>query len=180
MQTPGWSSIPSGFCAPRSRRPRRRSSTGPVGQPGPGRCPTIATTPGAWPTSRSTSVRPTPRRISRSSDGSSVGFTAPGARVTMSPDQHLIVVAPHPDDETLGLGGTIHDHLQNAGSAEIIAVPDGEAADDMAGREARAELARRRQQERRAALALLGAAGVRVTSLRFADRDVVLHQPPLP
>jgi LmbE family N-acetylglucosaminyl deacetylase len=97
----------------------------------------------------------------------------------MSPDQHLIVVAPHPDDETLGLGGTIHDHLQDAGSAEIIAVTDGEAADDMAGREARAELARRRQQERRAALALLGAAGVRVTSLRFPDRDVVLHEPRL-
>jgi LmbE family N-acetylglucosaminyl deacetylase len=97
----------------------------------------------------------------------------------MNPDQHLIVVAPHPDDETLGLGGTIHDHLRGAGSAEIIAVTDGEAADDMAGREARAAVASRRQLERRTALALLGAAGVSFTRLRFPDRDVALHEPRL-
>jgi LmbE family N-acetylglucosaminyl deacetylase len=94
-------------------------------------------------------------------------------------EPHLIVVAPHPDDETLGLGGTIYDHLRSDGSIEIIAVTDGEAADDMADGDARAALATRREREREAALVALGAADLAVTRLRLPDRDVVLHEPHL-
>jgi LmbE family N-acetylglucosaminyl deacetylase len=95
----------------------------------------------------------------------------------MRADRHLIVVAPHPDDETLALGGTIYDHLRAGGSCEIVAVTDGEGADDRAGREARAVLALRRDQERRNALALLGADRVTVKRLRLPDRDVSAHEP---
>ena len=53
--------------------------------------------------------------ISNSSDASKLSSRDGAARATMNPERHLIVVAPHPDDETLGIGGTIHDHLRSAG-----------------------------------------------------------------
>ena len=98
----------------------------------------------------------------------------------MRADQHLIVVAPHPDDETLALGGTIYDHLRAGGSVEIVAVTDGEGADDRADREARAALALRRDEERRDALVRLGADRVPVTRLGLPDRDVSGHELLLP
>lgn len=89
---------------------------------------------------------------------------------------HLLVVAPHPDDETLALGGTIHDHLRCGGSCEIVAVTDGEAADNRAGPAERWALARRRALERREALRALGASTVPVTRLGLPDREVARHQ----
>lgn len=41
---------------------------------------------------------------------------------------HIVVVAPHPDDETLGAGGLICTCAQNAIKVTIISVTDGEAA----------------------------------------------------
>jgi len=117
-----------------------------------------------------------PERHLRSPDAPNSSSSRAAAGARMNPARHLIVVAPHPDDETLGLGGTIHDHLRSAGSAEIIAVTDGEAADEVGCSEARAALARRRHQERGAALTILGAAAVHVTRLRFPDRGVELHE----
>ena len=97
----------------------------------------------------------------------------------MSPHTHLIIVAPHPDDETIGLGGTIHDHVRSGGTVEIIAVTDGEAADDEADEQGRAQLAIRRDREREHALSLLGAAQVEVARLRLPDREVAQHEPEL-
>ena len=36
-----------------------------------------------------------------------------------------LVIAPHPDDETLGCGGTILKHLDNHDSVTIMLVTDG-------------------------------------------------------
>lgn len=94
----------------------------------------------------------------------------------MTSDMHLLVVAPHPDDETLALGGTIHDHLRCGGSCEVVAVTDGEAADDTAGPAERWALGRRRAQERRESLRSLGASMVRVTRLGLPDREVAREQ----
>ena len=94
----------------------------------------------------------------------------------MGPERHLIVVAPHPDDETFALGGTIHDHLRRGGSCEIVAVTDGEAADELGDSNARATMAARRDNERKAALALLGAGEIDVNRLGYPDRDVALHE----
>lgn len=95
--------------------------------------------------------------------------------VLVEPRTHLIVVAPHPDDETIGLGGTIHDHLQGGGTVEIIAVTDGEAADDQADGPAQRALAMARDRERTRALASLQAEHVPVHRLRLPDRHVGEH-----
>ena len=88
---------------------------------------------------------------------------------------HLIVVAPHPDDETIALGGTIHDHLRRGGSCQIVAVTEGEAADNQASPEERAALALRRAAERAAALETVGAGAAGVDRLRYPDREVHAH-----
>ncbi len=93
----------------------------------------------------------------------------------MITEQHLIVVAPHPDDETLALGGTIHDHLRSGGTCEIVAVTDGEAADELAAPGSRRTMAARRQSERAAAMVTLGAGNVQITELHLPDRHVTAH-----
>jgi LmbE family N-acetylglucosaminyl deacetylase len=93
----------------------------------------------------------------------------------MITERHLIVVAPHPDDETLALGGTIHDHLRAGGTCEIVAVTDGESADDLATPDLRRRMAERRQSERAAAMVALGAGEVEITELHLPDRHVPAH-----
>jgi LmbE family N-acetylglucosaminyl deacetylase len=44
------------------------------------------------------------------------------------PVAHIVVVAPHPDDETLGAGGLIFSCAQSTSPVTIISVTDGEAA----------------------------------------------------
>ena len=44
------------------------------------------------------------------------------------PAGHIIVVAPHPDDETLGAGGLIFSCAKTATRVTVISVTDGEAA----------------------------------------------------
>ena len=68
---------------------------------------------------------PTARlRLSRSAAGSSL----PDAQ---APDVgRVVVVAPHPDDETLGAGGTIHDLIRLGFSVTVVVVTDGAASHD--------------------------------------------------
>jgi LmbE family N-acetylglucosaminyl deacetylase len=44
------------------------------------------------------------------------------------PPAHIVVVAPHPDDETLGAGGLIFSCTKMARRVTVISVTDGEAA----------------------------------------------------
>jgi LmbE family N-acetylglucosaminyl deacetylase len=44
------------------------------------------------------------------------------------PAAHIVVVGPHPDDETLGAGGLIFTCAQTAARVTVISVTDGEAA----------------------------------------------------
>jgi LmbE family N-acetylglucosaminyl deacetylase len=63
-----------------------------------------------------------------------------------------LVVAPHPDDEILGVGGL----LALIGAADIVAVTDGEASHPHADPRTRSDLAQRRPAETDAALGALG------------------------
>jgi LmbE family N-acetylglucosaminyl deacetylase len=87
---------------------------------------------------------------------------------TASPQawRSVVIVAAHPDDEVLGVGGTMA--LLAAGGARLrlIAVTDGEASHPGADPEA---IGRTRTAESAAALAALGMPDIDVIRLRFPD-----------
>ncbi len=65
----------------------------------------------------------------------------------LEPHHRLVVVAPHPDDEVLGMGGMLSMHAAHGGRCAIVAVTDGEASHaDVAGCDPFG-LARRRRAE---------------------------------
>ena len=79
----------------------------------------------------------------------------PPLALTPAP-RRAVVIAPHPDDEVLGVGGLLT-LLHRVGAAiHIIAVTDGEASHFRSTAITPAELARRRAAETVAALAALG------------------------
>lgn len=84
----------------------------------------------------------------------------------------VAVVAAHPDDEVLGVGGTLALLAAGVTRLRLIAVTDGEASDPGAGDPA--GLARRRAGERTAALTILGAGDVEVVRLGFPDTGLSL------
>lgn len=67
----------------------------------------------------------------------------------------VVVVAAHPDDEVLGFGGTMATLLAAGVEVHTVCLTDGEASHGAASAAARAELAARRRDELRAALAEL-------------------------
>jgi LmbE family N-acetylglucosaminyl deacetylase len=87
------------------------------------------------------------------------------------PPGHALVIAPHPDDETLAAGGLIA-HLRSQGArVTVIAVTDGENAyPDMPN------LADSRQREQTQALARLGVSEVDVHRLRLPDSGVEQYE----
>jgi len=78
-----------------------------------------------------------------------------------------VVIAPHPDDETLGAGGLIAAQIRRGVPVRVIAVTDGEAAfPDVTG------LGELRRAEQEAALAQLGVPASDTIRLRLADGNV--------
>ncbi|HEX6160734.1 MAG TPA: PIG-L family deacetylase, partial [Thermoanaerobaculia bacterium] len=73
--------------------------------------------------------------------------------------ERLLVLAPHPDDEVIGCGGLVAQHLREGRSVRIVIATDGAQAGDAAGRE----------EESRRGIARLGE-GAEVEFLRFPDR----------
>ncbi|MFC1413514.1 PIG-L deacetylase family protein [Streptacidiphilus sp. N1-12] len=87
-----------------------------------------------------------------------------------------VVVAAHPDDEVLGLGGAIA-RLADAGvRLRLVSVTDGEASHPHSDAPAASDLARIRAVETEQALAALGAADVEVVRLGLPDTGVGLHE----
>ncbi|HEX6641817.1 MAG TPA: PIG-L family deacetylase [Thermoanaerobaculia bacterium] len=74
--------------------------------------------------------------------------------------ERLLVLAPHPDDEVIGCGGLIAQHLQEHRAVRIVIATDGAEAGDVAVREA----------ESRRGIAALGTA--EVVFLGFRDRSL--------
>lgn len=80
----------------------------------------------------------------------------------------VLVVSPHPDDESLGCGGTVSKHVEAGDSVHAIFLTSGERGGH--GRPPE-ETARIREQEARAAAAILGLACVEF----WRERDGALR-----
>ena len=82
------------------------------------------------------------------------------------PTGRTVVVAPHPDDETLGAGGLIADRRARGLDVVVVAVTDGDAAYDAGGDPA---LAAVRRDEQLAALDALGCGPDTIVRLGVGD-----------
>ena len=76
--------------------------------------------------------------------------------------ERLLVLAPHPDDEVIGCGGLVAQHLREGRAVRIVIATDGAEAN--AG-------ASDREEESRRGVAMLGD-GAELTFLRFPDRGL--------
>jgi len=90
---------------------------------------------------------------------------------TVRPRGRVVVVAPHPDDEVLGVGGTLAVWAAEGTVVVVVAVTDGEGSHPDSPTLTPAALADRRAEERRAALAALGIEAA-VDRLRLPDGAV--------
>lgn len=90
------------------------------------------------------------------------------------PRGRLAVVAPHPDDEVLGVGGALAAHARLGGRIEVVTVTDGEACWPDLDEPARRSLARRRRAESREAHRQLGLLATR-HDLGVPDGEVADH-----
>ncbi len=89
------------------------------------------------------------------------------ARSLTDLSQSAIIFAPHPDDETLGCGGTILRKKAAGAAVKLVFVTDGSRSH--AAFMAEAELRAIRESEALAAAAALGIAAADVTFLGFGD-----------
>ncbi|WP_086621663.1 PIG-L deacetylase family protein [Kushneria konosiri] len=95
----------------------------------------------------------------------------------VAPHQHAVIVAPHPDDETLGFAGLML-QLADAGHAlQIVAVTDGTASHAGSAHFTPEHLARQRPLESLEALSRLGCQQqTTMTRLTLPDTRVAEHE----
>lgn len=84
----------------------------------------------------------------------------------------VVVVAPHPDDEVLAIGGTLSSLHRQGAAITMVAVTDGEAARPEASSTERHRLADVRAAERRSAARCLGLGSLPVHRLKLPDGGV--------
>jgi LmbE family N-acetylglucosaminyl deacetylase len=99
------------------------------------------------------------------------GFAVVDAAVQLG-DGGLVVVAPHPDDESLGCGGLISAACAAGRPVKVIIVSDGTGSHPRSRVYSRTRLRALRESEARCAVAALGLAPCHVEFLRLADRFV--------
>src|SRR5262245_11208765 len=97
------------------------------------------------------------------------------------PDTRLLVIAPHPDDETIGAGGLIQRVHAAGGQVRVAFLTDGDAYREGVKREDHGRLpqpkdyrgyGRRRERESKMALATLGLPPSASTFLSFPDKGL--------
>ncbi len=91
------------------------------------------------------------------------------------PNGSVIIVAPHPDDETLGAGSLIATLRARGVPVTVVAATDGENAYDTS-QERRLALAAVREREQREALAELGVKPSAIKRLRMTDGGLAAEE----
>jgi len=89
--------------------------------------------------------------------------------------RRLVVIAPHPDDETLGCGSLIARAVDRGVRVGVIALTDGDASHPSSRRWPAAALGHLRSGEQRRALARLAAGQAPVRRLGWGDGRVAAH-----
>lgn len=88
----------------------------------------------------------------------------------------LLVLAPHPDDETLGCGATVIRTILRGGDVLVLAATDGRSAQPEADPKV---MAATRRGELAAATKVLGLSPEQVRILGFPDGELSRHEDPL-
>lgn len=102
-----------------------------------------------------------------------LGLTAVSLNETL-PKGPILVLAPHPDDETLGCGATIL-HLKEKGcKIRIVIITDGATSTDMNGAEA-SQIVKARRTETQKAAKILGLPETELVFLPYPDRAAQEH-----
>jgi LmbE family N-acetylglucosaminyl deacetylase len=91
--------------------------------------------------------------------------------IWVPPPMPLVVLAPHPDDETLGAGGFIAAQCLRGTDVVVVAVTDGESAYGYDP-----NLGKIRELEQRNALMRLGVSAENISRLRLPDSKVAAHE----
>jgi LmbE family N-acetylglucosaminyl deacetylase len=94
------------------------------------------------------------------------------ALVSGSRAPRMVVLAPHPDDEILAVGGLLATLAQAGWQIDVVAVTDGEGSHPRSRTVTPPEIARLRAREREHALACLGLDRAGVTRLACPDSAV--------
>ncbi|MDF1510254.1 PIG-L family deacetylase [Robertmurraya sp. DFI.2.37] len=76
--------------------------------------------------------------------------------------EKVLVLAPHVDDETIGLGGTLNEHLNKGGHVTVAYITDGSGSVSSL---AKAELIQKRKEEAEAVQKLFGFQSIRYLDL---------------
>ncbi|MGW5877058.1 PIG-L deacetylase family protein [Nocardiopsis terrae] len=97
-------------------------------------------------------------------------------RLDLGGTARAVVVAPHPDDETLGFGGGLALLADQGTAVTVVAVTDGEGAHPGSNALTRVGLVAARAVERGRALSSLGARGVELLRLGLPDGDVAARE----
>ena len=115
-------------------------------------------------------------------------YTLDGLPLWQPPRVPTLVIAPHPDDETLGAGGLIAALRAENVPVDVVAVTDGENAYPdrhpdthpnmhATASELASELGHLREQEQAEALACLGVERGHIHRLRLPDSGLAAHEP---
>ena len=88
---------------------------------------------------------------------------------TLLGEAPVLVLAPHPDDESLGCGGLIAGHHADGHDAHVMVLTDGAASHPRSREYPPARLAALRKQEARAAIVALGLPVDRIDFLELPD-----------
>jgi LmbE family N-acetylglucosaminyl deacetylase len=96
-----------------------------------------------------------------------------GAATSWEPSgKNVLVISPHPDDETLGVGGLISTQVSEGVPVQVVAVTDGENAYDQGD----STLAANRRMEQSAAVEQLGLKSSEIIRLGLTDSRVSSEQ----
>lgn len=93
--------------------------------------------------------------------------------------RRLLVIAPHPDDESLGVGGLIAATVGQGTTVTVVFLTDGERSHVGSPTWPPERLARCRREEARRALTALGVSPVRVHFLGLGDTQLAVLPPTL-